>query len=103
MKRRLLTLAIFLLLGAVVNVAVAWGSAFLSVDPSQSGAEWVIGNPALAVRPIWPGFAINTIFFAATLWLLVCGPFALRRHIRRKRTVYGLRLRPPPRGSRRLP
>ena len=94
---------IFLVLGAVVNVAVAWGFGRLSVDPDQSGAEWVIANDALPRRLIWPGFAINTIFYAAILWLLVCGPFALRRHIRRKRTVYGLRLRPPPRGSRRLP
>ncbi len=31
-KRRLLTVAIFLLLGAVVNVAVAWGSA-LAINP----------------------------------------------------------------------
>ena len=37
------------------------------------------------MRPIWPGFAINTIFYAALLWLLVWGPFAMRRFIRRKR------------------
>ncbi len=39
----------------------------------------------LPLRPIWPGFAINTAFYAATLWLPIRGPFALRRHIRRKR------------------
>ncbi|MCH8166084.1 MAG: hypothetical protein IH889_10795 [Planctomycetes bacterium] len=39
----------------------------------------------LPLRPIWPGFAINTIFYAAILWLPIRGPFALRRHIRRKR------------------
>ncbi len=81
----MVTLALFLLLGAVVNVAVAWGCGFLSVDPDQSGAEWVIANDALPPRLIWPGFAFNTIFYAAILWLLVCGPFALRRYIRRKR------------------
>ena len=102
MKRRVLIAAIFLLLGAVVNVAVAWGRGLLSVDPDQSGAEWVIANDALPRRLIWPGFAINTVFYAALLWPLICGPFALRRHIRCKRIVYGLRLRPPPRGSRRL-
>ena len=85
MRRRLLTLVIFLLLGAVLNVAVAWGFGFLAADPDQSGAEWVIANDALRLRLIWPGFAINTIFYAAILWLLVCGPFALRRHIRHKR------------------
>ena len=39
----------------------------------------------LPLRPIWPGFAINTIFYAAILWLPIRSPFALRRHLRRKR------------------
>ena len=34
---------------------------------------------------IWPGFALNTVFYAATLWLLICGPFALRRFLRVRR------------------
>ena len=38
----------------------------------------------LPLAPIWPGFAINTLFYAALLWLGFCGPFALRRQIRRK-------------------
>lgn len=36
-------------------------------------------------QPIWPGFVINTIFYAAILWLLSLGPFTARRMIRRKR------------------
>jgi hypothetical protein len=36
-------------------------------------------------HPIWPGFAINTIFYTAILWLLTLGPFTTRRMIRRKR------------------
>ncbi len=40
---------------------------------------------ALPLQPIWPGFAINTLFYAAVLWLLIPGPFALRRFIRVKR------------------
>ncbi|MCH8824757.1 MAG: hypothetical protein IH984_14760 [Planctomycetes bacterium] len=39
----------------------------------------------LPVRPIWPGFAINTVFYAAILWLLTLAPFTARRMIRRKR------------------
>ncbi len=39
MKRRLLILAVFLLLGAVVNVAVAWGCAvWVPPAPHGSGA-----------------------------------------------------------------
>ena len=56
--------------------------------------EWCITVPwlyqytrtrALPLLPIWPGFAVNTIFYAAILWPLICGPFVLRRLIRRKR------------------
>jgi len=39
----------------------------------------------LPYRPIWPGFAINTIFYAVILWLLTLAPFSARRIIRRKR------------------
>ena len=177
MKRRLLIVAIFLLAGAVVNVAVAWGCR-LAVRPSQGGqfqhidasaiAWWnenkphgVTDEPTFFMRtesfgwsavrlvageggelrlsdqvvlfstkriteashvaaglpmkslhghswsvegkitqsgviatgshdslpyvPIWPGFAVNTLFYAAVLWLLIPGPFAFRRFIRVKR------------------
>jgi hypothetical protein len=36
----------------------------------------------LPLRPIWPGFAINTIFYAAMLWLLWVAPGKIRRFIR---------------------
>ena len=40
---------------------------------------------AVPLDPIWPGFAVNTPFYAAVLWLLIPGPFALRRFVRMKR------------------
>ena len=51
---------------------------------------------------LWPGFAINTVFYAVILWLLFAAPFALRRRRRIKRGLcpkcaYDLR------GSRRGP
>jgi len=60
------------------------------------GEDWITGgidlsgrNPwrllALPVVPAWPGFAINTLFYAGVLWVLCCAPFALRRMIRRRR------------------
>jgi len=39
----------------------------------------------LPLRPMCPGFAINTLFYAIILWLLIPGPFVLRRLIRIKR------------------
>ena len=35
--------------------------------------------------PVWPGFAVNTLFYGVVLWLLFLGTFALRRFIRVKR------------------
>ncbi len=177
MKRRLLIVAVFLLAGAVVNVAVAWGCSLfvplnygvrtmgpieivpvdepvwhlkvntqlgaLRIDSYAAMNKWVVtpersipkwsrafqpptkadfdlpfireqalGLPLLSLHyrdydstryigailveprrspsilcvvPIWTGFTANTIFYAAVLWLLICGPFALRRLIRVKR------------------
>ena len=43
------------------------------------------GRPLiLALRPSWPGFAVNTIFYAVILWLPFA-PFQLRRYVRVKR------------------
>src|SRR5262245_52634200 len=39
----------------------------------------------LPIRPIWPGFAINTVFYAAVLWVLLAAPGAVRRFVRRRR------------------
>ena len=45
----------------------------------------LMGPKQLPLRLIWPGFAINTVFYAAILWLLFAAPFALRRRRRIKR------------------
>jgi hypothetical protein len=41
-----------------------------------------IGNAVLPTRVIWPGFAINTIFYGAILWLLWITPGKVRRWVR---------------------
>ena len=43
------------------------------------------GTHLLPLRPRWLGFVVDTAFYALILWLPIRGPFALRRHIRRKR------------------
>ncbi len=67
------------------------------IQGAPRGAEILVGLRAplswrprwqaavLPLRPIWPGFAINTIFYAALLWLLTVGPFTLRRFLRLRR------------------
>ena len=52
---------------------------------SASISIYQVGNRTIAFIPIWPGFALNTFFYATLLWLLIPGPFALRRLIRRRR------------------
>jgi hypothetical protein len=39
----------------------------------------------MPLRPLWPGFAINTIFYAAILLALFFAPGSVRRMIRRRR------------------
>ena len=44
------------------------------------------GSSAIPYSPLWPGFAINTIIYAAVLWLVFCaGPGIVRRRVRRGR------------------
>ena len=174
MKRRLLIIAVCLLVGAVVNVAVAWGWALwgprlawgwpttpaemwhrpvpddwprpvarsrqsnfgltriLTVSHYSSGGvlhrpppyfvlrrdrlgfpsrcleaetqreapflpellgalrappSWRPRSPValLPLRLIWPGFGLNTLFYATILWLLLLGAVALRRFLRVRR------------------
>ena len=42
-------------------------------------------TPFLPLLPLWPGFAINTIFYAAILALLFYGPGKVRRFVRVRR------------------
>ena len=55
------------------------------IDESES---WILAGAEgrrLPYLPIWPGFAINTLFYATLLWLPICGPFVLRRFLRVRR------------------
>jgi len=58
---------------------------YVNVRSIVRGAVNLRDLGAFPYRPIWPGFAINTLFYAGVLWVLCCGPFALRRMIRRRR------------------
>jgi len=48
--------------------------------PGPAYSAWIV--PTV---PTWPGFAINTVFYAFVLWLLFAAPFAVRRRRRIKR------------------
>jgi len=53
---------------------------------SIPGPPYSVGQENhLPLRPLLPGFAINTIFYAVILWILWSSPFTARGMIRRKR------------------
>lgn len=168
MKRRLSKLALFLTLGAIVNISVAWGLAYtylgkmykrsneytpetskeiclrhniiaseipdtifggyyffcfghklsyvfarsqsngvsghvvyygwpfysmsLIIHYSSNDVEyesvwiepWGAKQHLIPLGPIWPGFAINTVFYAAIMWI-PSAPFHIRRYLRKRR------------------
>ena len=64
------------------NPIVEWNSSVLA--PDFIGPKSV-GRRQLPLRVLFPGFAINTIFYAAILWLLCAAPGFVRRRIRIRR------------------
>ncbi|MCZ6834533.1 MAG: hypothetical protein O7G85_02050 [Planctomycetota bacterium] len=44
-----------------------------------------IAGRFIPIRPLWPGFVVNVIFYAIPLWLLSRLPMVLRRMLRRWR------------------
>jgi hypothetical protein len=120
---------VFLLLGAIVNVAVAWGFAIVHLPGYRFGSFtgitlepvgelngeatdcevsvgvplrtfrgqldsfygdplhdiWTIrfiGERYLPVDTIWPGFVLNTVFYAVILWVAWRTPDWRRRYLR---------------------
>ena len=80
--------------GYLVHGGVLWPKATGTLLPGESlvngpvvmnAGKWYCDQRLIPLCPIWPGFAINTLFYAGVLWMLCCGPFALRRMIRRRR------------------
>jgi len=59
---------------------ISWGVP-LPPHGKKNGNEW----RALPYRPLWPGFVINTIFYAAILWLPFGGFRFARLRIRARR------------------
>ena len=80
----------------IVTETCGWPTRALSMTFSQWGdpkTEWrPVGMPpigrfgsALPLEPVWPGFFLDTLFYAALAWMLWSAPFATRRLIRRRR------------------
>jgi hypothetical protein len=60
-----------------------WSVAWKTLDArATEDAYGLIFGRRVPLCPLWPGFAINTVFFAAILWLLLAGPGWIRRRLR---------------------
>ena len=60
-----------------------------TLDPAVMLSRTSFGTPmkprTIPLIPLWPGFAVNTLFYAVILWMLFAAPLALRRRRRIKR------------------
>jgi hypothetical protein len=63
------------------------GAIVMWTRPGHTHEMTFVGLPYL---PLWPGFMINTVFYALVLWLLFAAPLALRRRIRGRRINRGM-------------
>ncbi|MEE8156294.1 MAG: hypothetical protein V3T53_15175 [Phycisphaerales bacterium] len=90
---------------AYLHVEAGWPLRSLSgerIVPFESAQRWksgqvytrefrsaaVIPTTPLIVRPLRPqsfGFLVNSLIYAAAVWLLVCGPREVRRWLRKRR------------------
>ncbi len=59
-----------------------WKPEFFDV-PSAPDRRTV--PPTFPLQPVWTGLILNTMFYATASWLLIAGPFRLRRFHRRHR------------------
>ncbi len=50
--------------------------------PDEVTITWLSDHAQLPLRPIWLGFAVNTILYGAALWLVATLPFVVRRFVR---------------------
>jgi hypothetical protein len=57
----------------------------LMIESSIGRCHRWLDYRVLPLKPIWPGFVINTMFYAAVLWLLFAAPGFVRRRLRARR------------------
>jgi hypothetical protein len=65
-----------------------WREKLLRGYPTARLPAWTHASYSdrLAIIPIWPGFVLNTIFYAAIGWFMVAASGAVRQRVRIKRS-----------------
>lgn len=64
-----------------------WTGSTFVYDDARGVIHLPFGQGAAPFRPVWPGFAVNTLIYAAGIWLVAAAPGTLRR---RRRIARGL-------------
>ena len=84
-----------------ISIDRAWGWPMLAMRHQMQSQDWKLRNPVirggyifqplpLTVLPltlIWPGFLVDSVFYAAALWAAIRGPIEVRRIVRRRRKL----------------
>ncbi len=66
---------------------LSWGVLWDHNAFEREDSRTTLAPRIFPLRPIWPGFAINTVFYASYIWMLTLCPRTARRMIRRKRSL----------------
>ncbi len=91
MKRRLISRAIFLIVGLTACTTVTWIGWMWPIQPLPESASLRLNKEERTVyasfrRPYMRlGFVLNTVYYTSTPWLFIFAGYALRRRARRKR------------------
>ena len=93
MKRRLISRAIFLIVGLTACTTVTWSGRMWSIQPLPESTSLRLNKEERTVyasfrRPYMRlGFVLNTVYYTSTLWLVIGGSSLVRRRVVHRRTL----------------
>ena len=74
-----------ILIGFQTSAGLPLHSLLIRSGEIPKGSNWPPPPASVSLRPIWPGFAINTLFYAAILGIMFAAVGVLRRKRRARR------------------
>ena len=93
MKRRLISKAIFLIVGLTACTSVTWNGWMWPIQPLPEAKSFRFNEEERAVYARFRrtdmrlGFVLTTVYYTSTLWLVIGGSSLLRQRVARRRTM----------------
>ncbi len=93
MKRRLISRAIFQIVGLTACTTVTWSGWMWPIRPLPEAKSFRLNEEERAVYASFRrtdmrlGFVLNTVYYTTTLWLVMGGSSLLRQRVVRGRTM----------------